>query len=82
MHMEMEDYIKMQSDSQPSGHKVPGLTGNADSMVPLPESPVNRRRTNEPEMDGTSSLVKQDPPDGLDVPRSAHSVENIYEHIQ
>ena len=57
MHMEME------SDSQSSGHKVPGLTGNADSMVPLPESPVNTRHANEPGMEGTSSLVKQDPPD-------------------
>ena len=73
--METEEYIKMLSSPQ-----TPRGDGNTCTEVCVPASemhPVsqaNMRCNSEPDMNQCSTNT-------LDILRSGHSVENIYEHI-
>ena len=75
----MDEYIKMHST--PLRSVCPGQ----QSYVATPVPPVNQgsaRRNSEPDIKMIKSIVFADFPPGINITRSGHSVENIYERIQ
>ena len=74
--MEIEEYIKMQSSPQSSRRECKTVEMAAPETHSMSQASV--RCNSESDI----SRMNQDTPYTFDMPRSGHSVENIYEHIR